>query len=164
MVPSTHRPVLAWTGAVLSRAACGGPGLSAVSRWGKPKVDGAEGAPNGVTNGHAVSAFEAGPADVPPMAWDSVVPPAMAWPADGGGPTPWTDAPAFPPAAADHPPMTADGVPMPAPPDAYVPPTDYYAPDEWMVDNHGWKIQPRSAIEVLNTLTEKVSRGEVGEY
>ena len=33
-----------------------------------------------------------------------------------------------------------------------------------MVDNHGWKIQPRSAIEVLNTLTEKVSRGEVGEY
>jgi replicative DNA helicase len=120
---------------------------------------------------------------MPPMAWDSsVVPPAAAWPTADGAPAPWNETPPFPPMAADHPPMTADGVPMPAPPtpfaapdpfvaadpyvapDQSVPPSDYYAPDEWMVDNHGWKIQPRSAIEVLNTLTEKVSRGEVGEY
>jgi replicative DNA helicase len=68
--------------------------------------------------------------------------------------------------------MTADGVPMPAPSAGYVEPTrpsyaeqaDYYAANEWAVDHHGWKIQPRSAIDVLNNLTEKVSRGEVGEY
>jgi len=39
-----------------------------------------------------------------------------------------------------------------------------YTVPEWQVDSHGWKIQPRSALDVLNTLSDKVSRGEVGEY
>ncbi len=143
--------------------------MSAVSRWGKPKVDATEGATNGAPNGHAMPPFEPATSDVPPLPWDATAPPAMPWPQTDGGPAQWTDAPPYIPPMPDQPPMTADGVPMPTAPmpetaSTYHPTSNYIDADEWAIDNHGWKIQPRSAIDVLNNLTEKVSRGEVGEY
>ena len=35
---------------------------------------------------------------------------------------------------------------------------------EWRLDTAGWTVEPRSAIEVIGTLTEKVSRGAVADY
>jgi replicative DNA helicase len=35
---------------------------------------------------------------------------------------------------------------------------------EWRLDNAGWTVEPRSAMEVIGTLTEKVSRGAVADY
>jgi replicative DNA helicase len=152
--------------------------LSAVGRWGKPKVDATDGAANGAPNGHTSPGFDVPPADVQPASWDSsAAPPPMAWPAADAVATTW-DPSALPPTAPDQPPMTADGVPMPLSSDAQaattMPPLpsnygeaalpDYYAPNEWAVDHHGWRIQPRSALDVLNTLSDKVMRGEVGEY
>ena len=48
--------------------------MSAAGRWGKPKVDGADGAANGAPNGHASQGYEAQPPDAPPLAWDSPPP------------------------------------------------------------------------------------------
>jgi replicative DNA helicase len=145
-------------------------GLSAAGRWGKPKVELEEGAGNGAPNGHANPAFDLPLTDVAPAPWDQPAPTA---------PTSWTETPygnAAPWETASAPPMAPmpDTAPMPAAasviPDTAAPGmnaapvANYYTAPEWVIDQHGWKIQPRSAIDVLNTLSDKVSRGEVGEY
>jgi len=91
-----------------------------------------------------------------------------------GGPADWTTAQTSQFASADVG-LPAWGPDAPLPPPMLPPPVGYVAPDGaghgpsvpvggWQVDDHGWSIRPRSAVDVLNTLSEKVSRGEVGEY
>jgi replicative DNA helicase len=137
--------------------------VSALSRWGKPKVEADQDGGKGASNGHAGAAVEAVPqADAAPPAWQPPVGamPAVdaAPPADAGQPTWGNGQPAPPPL---QPPPTVDGG---APPAYAGSVADYYATPQWAVDAHGWRIQPRTAVDVLSALSEKVSRGEVGEY
>jgi replicative DNA helicase len=162
MVPRSHRPVLA------------SASMSAAGRWGKPKAEVDEGVAG---NGHAVPPFDPSAVDGPPPApWDQpgAVSP-MTWPLSGYGnePAPW-DTAAAPPMPANMPPShplsdmagpaTDPSAAAGAQPYVSGSSVDYYPAPDWVVDHHGWKIQPRTAIDVLNTLSEKVSRGEVGEY
>ncbi|MDP8904946.1 MAG: AAA family ATPase [Chloroflexota bacterium] len=88
----------------------------------------------------------------------------LAWPA-GDAPS-WS---AEPPASewAGDPSESTAALP---PPVGYSPPPDSVAltqplaGSDWEVDAHGWSIRPRSAADVLTTLSDKVRRGEVGEY
>jgi replicative DNA helicase len=142
--------------------------LSASGRWGRAKVEG-EGAGNGMAgvanaaagegngvaaagNGHPNATFEHPYAEAPtPAPWDMPAPmPPMGWPQaeQTAVPAPW-ELPDSGPAPADQ------SMPVEA---------SFEAAPDWVVDSHGWKIQPRSALDVLNTLSDKVSRGEVGEY
>ena len=143
--------------------------MSTTGRWGRPKVKPAEPAANGApagTNGTPAPEYQPPAPSVHPdtPAWNDAGPmPPMGWGQwDAQAPPPAAD-PAFPPpsdaASVFMPPPAGHTQPAPS----VEPPVSYAAPD-WTIDAHGWKIQPRSALEVLNTLSDKVSRGEVGEY
>jgi replicative DNA helicase len=165
-----------------------------VSRWGRPKADQAradEGAappgpstdaavthrtPDGASPGWQVEATppwsEVSPAPPPwvdaeaePSVNGHTVPPAGQLPpiAVDGGPPAWSGESGNW-SAQDHEPAA-----FPPPPAGFTPSdvAHHGAPltaATWQVDDHGWSIRPRSAVDVLNTLSDKVSRGEVGEY
>ena len=147
--------------------------MSGIGRWGKPKVDLGEASRTGApaANGQSTDTVDYQLSGPPPGAPGNELAP---WPpAITDAPPPWeshtptfaADGGSIASAAPTNPPPYADGV-SPAQPPNYVaqPQPEYYAPPDWQIDSHGWKIQPRSALDVLNTLSDKVSRGEVGEY
>jgi replicative DNA helicase len=139
-------------------------------------------------NGHANATFEHPYADAPtPAPWDMPAPmPPMGWPQPGqtAAPAPWEQPDSGPAKADQSMPVepSFEAAPDFATPDLSAleaaaanytgmtaalgdgPQPEVYGAPDWVVDSHGWKIQPRSALDVLNTLSDKVSRGEVGEY
>jgi replicative DNA helicase len=154
-----------------------GNGIAGVANGATDEGNGVAGA----GNGHANEPFEHPYADAPvPAPWGVPAPmPPMGWPQPDqtAAPAPW-DLPDSGPAPAGQPMPAApsfEGAPDFAAPDYGAQPTmgapvgdgvqpEFYGAPEWVVDSHGWKIQPRSALDVLNDLSDKVSRGEVGEY
>ena len=127
-----------------------------ISRWGRQPSAPVDAAPDAPSPDAGADPFGAG-GDPAHEQWDAAPEPHPL--ADAFYPTPSPAEPFVEPEPAAGYELPDDYTPTPPQPVVAEP-----VGAEWRLYEQGWTVEPRSAMDVLGTLSDKVSRGAVGDY